>query len=95
MTRMRDTRASPIVSSSSRAARAASALASSRISRKQDAKVAFLDVDIDAGNDLASVLARACGMPPLFVGCDLVRHRRAAGGNRASPAAASARQACL
>src|SRR6187549_4068073 len=38
---------------------------------EQDAKVAFLDVDIDGGNDLASVLAARVRHAPLFVGCDL------------------------
>jgi len=38
---------------------------------EQDAKVAFLDVDIDGGNDLASVLAARVRHAPRCVGCDL------------------------
>ena len=38
---------------------------------EQDAKVAFLDIDIDGGNDLASALAERVRHPPLFLGCDL------------------------
>jgi NAD(P)-dependent dehydrogenase (short-subunit alcohol dehydrogenase family) len=38
---------------------------------EQDAKVAFLDVDIDRGNELASSLAGRMRHAPLFLGCDL------------------------
>ncbi len=38
---------------------------------EQDARVAFLDIDIDGGNHLASALARRVRHPPLFIGCDL------------------------
>ena len=38
---------------------------------EQDAKVAFLDIDIDGGNDLASALAERVRHSPLFLGCDL------------------------
>ena len=38
---------------------------------EQDAKVAFLDINIDGGNDLASALAGRVRHAPLFVGCDL------------------------
>ena len=38
---------------------------------EQDAKVAFLDIDIDGGNDLASALAERVRHAPLFLGCDL------------------------
>ena len=38
---------------------------------EQDAKVAFLDIDIGAGNDLASALAERVRHPPRFLGCDL------------------------
>ena len=38
---------------------------------EQDAKVVFLDINIDGGNDLASALAGRVRHAPLFVGCDL------------------------
>jgi NAD(P)-dependent dehydrogenase (short-subunit alcohol dehydrogenase family) len=38
---------------------------------EQDARVAFLDIDIDAGNHLASALAGRVRHAPLFLGCDL------------------------
>jgi NAD(P)-dependent dehydrogenase (short-subunit alcohol dehydrogenase family) len=38
---------------------------------EQDARVAFLDIDIDAGGSLASALAGHVRHAPLFVGCDL------------------------
>ena len=38
---------------------------------EQDAKVAFLDVEVDAANALASTLARRVRHAPLFVACDL------------------------
>jgi NAD(P)-dependent dehydrogenase (short-subunit alcohol dehydrogenase family) len=38
---------------------------------EQDARVAFLDIDIDAGSSLASALAGHVRHAPLFVGCDL------------------------
>ncbi|HKU86214.1 MAG TPA: SDR family oxidoreductase [Casimicrobiaceae bacterium] len=38
---------------------------------EQDAKVAFLDVDADAGHALASALAPRVRHAPLFVACDL------------------------
>ena len=38
---------------------------------EQDAKVAFLDVDVPAGKDLASSLAGHVRHAPLFVACDL------------------------
>lgn len=38
---------------------------------EQDAKVAFLDVDGDTGNELASTVAERVRHAPLFVACDL------------------------
>jgi NAD(P)-dependent dehydrogenase (short-subunit alcohol dehydrogenase family) len=38
---------------------------------EQDAKVAFVDIDIDAGRELASALERCVRHAPLFIGCDL------------------------
>jgi NAD(P)-dependent dehydrogenase (short-subunit alcohol dehydrogenase family) len=38
---------------------------------EQHAKVAFLDVDVEAGNELASALSRHARHAPLFVACDL------------------------
>jgi NAD(P)-dependent dehydrogenase (short-subunit alcohol dehydrogenase family) len=38
---------------------------------EQDARVAFLDIDIDAGNHLASALVGRVRHVPLFLGCDL------------------------
>lgn len=38
---------------------------------EQDAKVAFLDIDVDRGNELASALAMRVRHAPMFVACDL------------------------
>jgi len=38
---------------------------------EQDAKVAFLDIDIGEGKRLATTLASGARHPPLFLGCDL------------------------
>src|SRR5204863_3200759 len=38
---------------------------------EQDAKVALLDIDIEAGGGLASALAGRVRHAPLFIGCDL------------------------
>lgn len=38
---------------------------------EQDAKVAYVDIDVDAGRELASVLERRVRHAPLFIGCDL------------------------